>query len=474
MEEKIKVKVAIVGAGTAGLYAFRETKKKTDSVVLINGGPYGTTCARVGCMPSKAFIQAAHDYHRRKFFAKQGIEGSEQLSFNIARCLEHVRELRDIFVSGVMQSVAKVGDANIKGYAKFVDANTLDVEGQLIEAEKIIIATGSKAVFPKDWQTCSCQLLTTEDFFEQKTFPKSMAVMGAGVIGVELGQALSRMGIETTLVGSGEFIAGLSDPIVNAFAVEILSSELDLKLGARAQLHSCGEELNIKVGPAVINVDKALLAIGRRPNIDNLGLENIGLKLDERGMPKINPRTLNVVGTNIYFAGDVNAIKPIMHEAADDGRIAGFNASRDKDQCFKRRENIVVTFSDPNIAIAGQAYKDLDLDNVVIGQMTFDDNGKARIMGSTQGIMRIYASKQDGRILGAEIIGPEADFFAHVIAWLIQSKTTVCKVMNMPFYHPTVMEALRAVMYDLARKLDLEKPCTELAPCESLPGACFN
>lgn len=474
MSEALKVKVAIIGAGTAGLYAFREAKKVTDSVVLINGGPYGTTCARVGCMPSKAFIQAAHDYHRRIYFENQGIEGADGLSFNIEKCLENVRELRDLFVSGVMQSVAKVGNANIQGYARFLDANRIDVEGQTIEAEKIIIATGSTPVFPEEWQGCSCQLMTTDNFFEQKSFTKRMAVMGAGVIGLELGQALSRMGVETTIVGSGEFIGGLSDPIVNAFAIDIFSEECDLKLGARANLHSCGDKLNIKVGPELIEVDQALLAIGRRPNLARLSLDKLGVELDEHGMPKINSKTLRVEGTNVYFAGDANALKPIMHEAADDGRIAGFNAAREKDQCFHRRENILVTFSDPQIAIAGKAYKDLDLDNIIIGQMTFDDNGKARIMGYTKGIMRIYADKESGHIVGAEMIGPNVDFIGHVVAWLIQSKTTVCQVMNMPFYHPTVMESLRAVMYDLARRLDLEKPCSELAPCDSLPGSCFN
>lgn len=470
-----KVKLAIVGAGTAGLYAFREAKKESDSVVLINGGPYGTTCARVGCMPSKAFIQAAHDYHRREHFAAQGIEGSDKLSFNIPRCMEHVRELRDLFVGGVMQSVAKVGEANIEGYAKFIDKNTLDIDGQIIEAEKIIIATGSTPVFPESWQNCSCQLLNTDNFFEQKDFPKSMAVMGAGVIGLELGQALRRMGVQTTIIGSNEFIGGLSDPIVNAFALEIFNEECNMMLGARAELNSCGNKLNIKVGPEVISVDKALLSIGRRPNVDKLALKNIGVELDKRGMPKINPRTLNVEGTNIYFAGDVNGLRPVMHEAADDGRIAAYNAVRENDQCFQRRSPLLVTFSDPQIAIAGKAYKDLDLDNVEIGQMTFDDNGRARIMGYTKGIIRIYVNKSDGLILGAEMIGPEVDFMGHVIAWLVQSKSTVDKVMNMPFYHPTVMESLRAVMYDLARKLNLETTTEmELAPCDSLPGSCFN
>ena len=471
---KRKVDVAIIGAGTAGLYAFRQVKKHTDSVVLINGGPYGTTCARTGCMPSKAFIQAAHDFHKRVSFENTGIIGAEHLSVDSARVLAYVRNLRDGFVAGVLKNVEKVGEHNIAGYARFTGPDELEVNGSFIKADKIIIATGSYPFFPSEWKTCHGSLLTTDDFFEMDKLPSSMAVLGGGIIGLELGQALCRLGVATVVIEMGEYIAGLSDPVVNKTAVEIFSDEFRLMCGHKADLVTCDGRLKINTGTDTIVVDKALVALGRRPNIQNLSLENIGVELDSRGLPLLDEGTLRIKGTNIYMAGDANALRPVMHEAADDGRIAGYNASVNADKCFKRRENLAVTFSDPQISLAGKRYADLSPDSVAIGQSLTSENGRARIKGYDKGIIRVYADKKTGLLLGSEMAGPDSDFIGHVMAWLIQSQATVFDVLQMPFYHPTLMENLRSAMYDLASNIEVKTSDMELSCCECVSGRCFN
>ena len=194
------VDVAIIGAGSAGLYALGQVRRARKSFVLVNGGEPGTTCARVGCMPSKALIQVAEDYHRRTILGRYGVDGHEGLDLDIPEALEHVQDLRDTFVDRVLSnSTDKLGDEFVEGYARFVERNLLEMDsGERIRADKIIIATGSRPMVPESWRDFGDRVLTTDDFFEQEDLPGSVAVIGMGTIGLELGQSLQRLGIEVT------------------------------------------------------------------------------------------------------------------------------------------------------------------------------------------------------------------------------------------------------------------------------------
>ena len=163
-----KVKVAVIGAGTAGLSAFKEAYKVTRDCLLINGGPYGTTCARVGCMPSKAFIQIANDYYQRLFFKQEGIKNSERLTLDKKEMMKHVRSLRDYFTGTVIESVEKLGEKNLKGYARFIEPNVLDVEGTKVVADAIVIASGSSPIVPELWRDYGDKIMTTDDILNKR------------------------------------------------------------------------------------------------------------------------------------------------------------------------------------------------------------------------------------------------------------------------------------------------------------------
>ena len=198
MKER-KVDVAIIGSGSAGLYALGKVRPSGKSFVLINGGELGTTCARVGCMPSKAVIQVAEDFHRRNVFNRYGIEGHEDMNLTIPEAMEYVRDLRDIFVERVLSnSTDKLPEENfIEGYARFIDTDLLEIDnGELIRAENIIIATGSRPLIPRTWESFRDRIITTDEFFELEDLPKSIAVVGLGVIGLEIGQSLRRLCID--------------------------------------------------------------------------------------------------------------------------------------------------------------------------------------------------------------------------------------------------------------------------------------
>ena len=219
-----KVEVAIIGAGTAGLNAMGQVRQATDSFVLINGGKLGTTCARVGCMPSKTLIHIANDFYRRHVLDKEGIRNGRSLAIDVRRALEHVRSLRDGFVNGIIEDVIKpLGNHFIEGYAEFVAPNLLKVGPLTIRAQKIIIATGSRPLIPDHWRHLNEHLLTTDTIFEQSRLPRDMAVIGLGAVGLELGQALSRLGISVTGFDEQKHVGGLQDPEVNRAAAEIIN-----------------------------------------------------------------------------------------------------------------------------------------------------------------------------------------------------------------------------------------------------------
>jgi dihydrolipoamide dehydrogenase len=453
------VDVAIIGAGTSGLSALSRVRRKTDSFVLINGGELGTTCARVGCMPSKAAIQVAEDFHRRHLFDRFGIEGMESLSMDVAEAMEHVRDLRDMFVDRVLAgSTDELGDEFVEGYARFVEPTVLDVQGETIRAKRIIIATGSRPIVPEAWAGFRDRVLTTDDLFEQEQLPQSMAVVGLGVIGLEMGQALHRMGVAVTGIDQRERIAGLTDPVANQVAVETLGQEFPMWLGHGAEIEPRGDgRLSVRSGDNNVVVDKVLASMGRTPNLERLGLETLGVKLNARGVPEHDPQTMQIGDLPVFIAGDVTADRPILHEAGDDGRIAGYNAVAERVTAFKRKTPLAITFCEPNIVTAGATWDQLDSDRVAVGEMRLGPVGRALIMGKNKGILRLYAERTDGRLLGAALVASKGEHLGHLLAWCIEQRLTVLDLLRMPFYHPTVEEALQAALYDLLGKLDIER-----------------
>ena len=458
-----EVDVAIIGAGSAGLFALSQVRRKTSNFVLINGGELGTTCARVGCMPSKVLIQVAEDYHRRKIFEREGIEGADEITLDVEAALEHVQDLRDVFVDKVLQVTdALEADQFIEGYAKFINASTLEVNGEQIHAGKIIIASGTAPIVPQAWQDFSDDIITTDTIFELENLPASVAVIGLGAIGLELGQALHRMGVEVTAVDQLEQLAHLRDDVINKQAIDIIGKEMPLWLGEPAQVSAVAGGLEVRCGERTVVVEKILASLGRRPNLDDLGLENLDVSLNEAGVPHYNPLTMQVGDLPVFIAGDVDLDRAVLHEAGHEGRVAGYNAVHDPVMAFKRKTPMAITFCDPNIATVGLQLNELDADKIAIGEIQFGPVGRALILGKNRGVLRLYANKTDGVLLGAAMVCVKGENLAHLIAWSIQQGLTVFDLLRMPFYHPVIEEALQAALYDVLHQLDTKHEVVEL------------
>ncbi len=467
-----KVDIAIIGAGTAGLNAMAQARKADRSFVLIDGGELGTTCARVGCMPSKVLIQVAEDYHRRKLFGRHGIEGAAGLRVDLEAVMEHVRHVRDIFVDRVLaSSTDNLEEELIQGYARFVDPHTLEIDdGTRVHAGAIVIATGSTPVVPEAWaESFGERILTSDTLFEQERLPASIGVIGMGVVGLELGQALHRLGIETYGIDQEDTLAHVTDPVVLDTAVEVIGREFPLWLGHPAELSEAGDRLRIRAGDHEATVEAVLCAMGRRPNLDRLGLEAIGAALDERGIPRYDPRTMRLEGfDHLYIAGDVTGHRPILHEAGDEGKIAGYNAAHDRPVAFRRKPAFAITFCDPNIVHVGLHWAELEgRDDVAVGQMPIGPVGRALIMAQNKGMIRLYAERRGGRLLGASLCAPRGEHLGHALAWALRQELTVFDLLKMPFYHPVMEEALQAALYNLVQNVEgRHGPLMELDPLD--------
>ena len=473
--DRLKTKVAIIGAGSAGMRAYREVTKTTDQVLLIEDGPYGTTCARVGCMPSKLLIAAAEAAHAGHRTEMMGVRYEAPQIDGVA-VMDRVRRERDRFVGFVEETVEDWPEHHrIRARAAFMSDRELRLsDGRIVEAESIVIATGSRPSIPPVFEGFGDRLIINDDIFSWQTLPASVAVFGAGVIGLELGQALHRLGVRVSLFGRDHLVGPLTDPEVLKTASDLYAAEFDFHPHADVQNHRRTEagiaiDLVVEGERQTLEFDYALIATGRRPNVDNLDLENTSLTLDARGVPEHDLFTGQCGDAPIFIAGDANNRVPLLHEAADEGMIAGYNAAHFPDiRRFAKSAPISVVFSDPQIMMVGETHRALlssDAD-FKVGALDWSDQGRARVMGVGQGLLRVYGERNTGRFLGAEMVGPRAEHLAHLLAWSLQSRLTVAEMLERPFYHPVIEEGVRTALRQLNHNLQMgEMPPARCIDC---------
>jgi len=460
-------RVVILGAGTAGLTALKEAQRYTDDIILVNAGPYGTTCARVGCMPSKALLEAAHAYGRRAWLKDIGIGGTDSLTADLPAVMSHVRELRDGFIAGPIRLAKSLGERSIHGQPTFLDPQTIEINGERIRADCVVIATGTRPVMPAAWRSFGTRVVSSDEVFELKVIGRRLAVVGLGPIGVELGQAFAQLGCEVHGFTSGSRVAGLHDSEINASLVGVLEQQMSVTTGAEASLHESGGHIVVEGGSHRAEVDWVLASLGRRPNLEGLALENLGVDLDSRGMPAFDAATLQISDLPVFIAGDVNGQRPILHEAADEGRIAAYHALHPDAECLSRRVPLGIVFTEPGVGFAGQTAQDLadSKHEFVTGSAGFDKQGRALTAGRNAGLLKVYADARDGRVLGAEMVAPDAEHLIHLLAWSIQQGLTLDQMLQMPFYHPTVEEGLRSALQAARRELGTRRSLPDLPLC---------
>jgi dihydrolipoamide dehydrogenase len=297
--------------------------------------------------------------------------------------------------------------------------------------------------------------------FDWTDLPRSVAVVGAGVIGLELTLALHRLGVRVRLFARGPRVGPLTDPELQALAGRLFAEELPLTLNAAA-LEPTLDGDQVAIGNE--RFDLLLCTAGREPSLDGLGLDTLPLPRTGEGHALIDRHTGQWGAGPLFVAGDATDDRPLLHEAADAGRIAGDNAARWPDLHRRpRRAPLAVVFSDPQIAIAGASHAELTAAGVAFdtGRISFADQGRSRVMLVNRGGLHVYAARGSGRLLGAEMIGPAAEHIGHLLAWSVQRGDTVQQMLNSPFYHPVVEEGLRTALRQLHNDQHLPDPPIE-------------
>ncbi len=436
--------VAIIGAGTAGLAAERAARGNSASTLLIDPEFGGTTCATVGCMPSKLLIAAARARH---VASRAGLFGIRigALAVDDDAVLGRIRTERDRFVALTKQSIDEIPKAvRITGRARFERPGVLGLDdGRRVEARAIVIATGSRPAIPNAYAKLGDRALTNETVFELKSLPERLAVIGSGAIGLEMAQAFARLGVKVALFDSARTIAGVRCERVRKALHSIIAQDVELHLGVEAKPELRDNGVSLRWSGASDGqemFDKVLVAVGRPPVLDGLDIAKAGLELDDHGVPCHERDTMRCGDSNVFLAGDVAADQPLLHEASHDGAIAGRNAAAWPAPIgVERQVPFSIIFTDPQVVRIGQS----EADGAVSGTTDFADQGRARVEARNEGALTLYAAAPDGVLIGADLVAPAGEHLGHLLAWVIQQKMTATQVLQLPFYHPTIEEGLK-------------------------------
>lgn len=446
----MKYDVIVIGGGTAGLAAYRKAKSLKKKVVIIEANDFVTTCADVGCMPSKLLIAAAKNKEEINKSSLFGIDVKD-VKINNTVLWKRIRSERDRFVGFVKKGVENIPSKDkIIGYATFIDKNTIEVNGKRLTTKSIVIATGSSPMIPDIFSHIKEEVLTNENIFELEKLPKSVAVFGAGVIGLELGLALHSLEVNVTFFNKGEKLVKLNKDI-NDYVIKDLKEKVTFishtEVGKVEKIKS---GYKIFYGEKFLIVEKIIVATGRKPNLSGLRLERVTTQ-DVREI--YNNKTTQISSLPIFLAGDVSGEIPLLHEANKEGVIAGFNAaSYPKVKKHKRNVLLSIIFTNPQIMQVGKVLE-IESKKIIKGQVLFDDQGRSRVELKNKGILNIYFNRKTHKLIGAEMYGPSAEHLAHSLAWIIEKGVTLEEMLELPYYHPVIEEGLRTAVRDAYSKI---------------------
>jgi pyruvate/2-oxoglutarate dehydrogenase complex dihydrolipoamide dehydrogenase (E3) component len=461
--------VVVIGGGSAGFAAARVAAELGARTALIEGGPQvGGLCILRGCMPSKALLESAHRWHAIQRAGDFGLV-AKALKVDMPAVQLRKKCLVENFAAYRRKQLRHGKFTFLRGRASFLDPHTLLLERgraqEQITASAFILATGSTVhhvPIPGLWET-GCW--TSDTALETKHIPKRLAVLGGGVIAVELGQFFSRVGSRTTVLQRSKRLVRTYDPDVSAeleraFKAEDLEVVTGVKLleirrdgKAKKIVYQCGSRKKELV------VDEILYAMGRVPALSGLKLENAGAEVRD-GKLTVSC-AMQTTAPHIFAAGDVISQHEVVHIAIQQGECAARNAvrrlrtSRGAQELIDYRLKTLVTFTDPEIALVGwteteATEKGLDF---LQASYPFDDHGKSMIGGHRFGFVKILAEKKRGEIIGAQIIGPHASDMIHELIAVMSYRGTAKELAAMPHYHPTLAEILTYPAEELVEKL---------------------
>ena len=454
----------VIGSGPGGyVCAIRAAQLGFKTACVEKEKTLGGTCLNVGCIPSKALLESSHHYHRLLHeFKDHGISATSP-KMNVSKMIERKAGVVSSITKGVEFLFKKNKVTSFEGLGSFVSQNEIKVtssagKSQTLRGKNIIIATGSSPIelpfAPFDHKT----IIDSEDALKLSSVPKSLAVVGGGVIGLELGSVWSRLGAKVSTYEYNDKILGATDRKISSLMQRILEKQglsFNLKTQVKAIKKSGkGAEITFVKNEKeeTLKVDKVLVAVGRKPNTEGLNLEAVGLKTNKRGQIETGDHyTTNVKG--IYAIGDVIKGPMLAHKASDEGiALAEHIAGRFSHVNYRAIPSVVYT--SPELACVGMSEEECKEKGVSYktGQFNFKANGRAKAMGEEEGLVKMIADSETDKLLGVHIIGPNASELISEAVIAFEYGASAEDIARSVHAHPTLAESLKEAALDVDKR----------------------
>ncbi|MCL5062602.1 MAG: dihydrolipoyl dehydrogenase [Nitrospirae bacterium] len=451
------MRLTIIGAGPGGYVAALKAAQLGAQVTVIEDTEVGGTCLNRGCIPTKALVASAEALHKAKNLEEFGIEVTGDINPNLSKIMERKNKIVSTQVKGIRSLFKSWGVNLIEGRGMILTPEKVEVQKkdnttEIIETDKIIIATGSRPaqipIFPFDGE----HIMSSDDALNIKSIPKSLIIIGAGVIGCEFACIFKELGTEVTMVEMMPRAVSTEDPeISEILEKELKKKKIKLMTGVkveRVEGQHDGIHVYLADGKELV-AEKLLVSIGRSLNTENIGLEAVGIKKGTRGEVVVNEKMeTNIEG--IYAIGDVTGGILLAHTASKQGIVAACNACG-KEKKYDSSVVPAAIFTSPEIGSVGLREHQAEEKgiNIKTGHFQFRALGKAHAMGEIAGMIKIVADANTDMVLGVHIIGPHASDLVHEGALAMKAGLTVKEVADMIHAHPTLAEGLMEAAEDV-------------------------
>ncbi len=447
-----KFDAIVIGSGPGGYVCAIKLAQLGIKVACVEGNSaLGGTCLNVGCIPSKALLNASHNYHNAiENFSKMGIEVDPPV-VNWNKMLSYKESMIADNTKGIEYLFKKNKITLIKGWASFMDKNTIRVDNKSYRAEYFVIATGSQSTNLNDIEFDEKVILSSTGALELKEIPKKMIIVGAGVIGLEMGSIYSRLGTEVTVLEYfDKVLNGMDHDISKNFKAILQKQGFKFHLNCSVSMIA-KEKKGVKVTfqaresdeMSDLSADVVLVATGRKPLTEGLNLENIGVEPNPKGQIETDSNW-RTIAKNIFAIGDVTAGPMLAHKAEEEGiAVAEVIAGQAGHVNFEVIPSVVYT--DPEVAAVGKTENELKEAGIGIkvGKFSFMGNGRAKTVFANNGFVKIIADSNNDKILGAHIIGPAAGDLVHEVCVAMEFGASTEDLARTCHAHPTFSEAVR-------------------------------
>ena len=452
-----KFDAIVIGLGQAGPSLAARLAGHGMRVAVIEKGEFGGTCVNNGCTPTKAMVASAYAAHMARHAAAYGVVLQEAPAVN----MESVKARKDLIVrasrDGLETWMQGLQNATIyRGQARFSGAQAVTVNGEELTAERIFINVGGRPLIPDMPGIGSVPYLTNVTMMDLDVLPEHLIVIGGSYVGLEFGQMFRRFGSRVTVVEMGPHLVGHEDPDVSQCIEDFLSAEgIALRLGAKCiSLHARDQDLSVgldcREGDPNEHGTHLLLAVGRVPNTDDLGLEAAGIAVDQRGYIQVN-ESLQTSNPHVWALGDCNGKGAFTHTAYNDYEIVADNLLANAGRKYTDRLPVYALFTDPPLGRVGlnEAAIRKAGGEALVGKLPMTRVARAREKGETNGFLKIHVDKESQRILGASLLGTGADEAVQSLLDAMYARTPYPEFQRHVRIHPTVCELLPTVLENL-------------------------